>query len=45
MYNVHKKRGGKLMAKVTKDTVIAEVLTMDRSTATIFMRHGLHCLG
>jgi len=33
------------MAKVTKDTVIAEVLTMDRSTATIFMRHGLHCLG
>lgn len=33
------------MAKITKDTVIAEVLKMDRSTATIFMRHGMHCLG
>lgn len=33
------------MAKVTKDTIIAEALNMDRGTAGIFMRHGLHCLG
>jgi hypothetical protein len=33
------------MAKITKDMVIAEVLRMDRNTAMIFMRHGLHCLG
>lgn len=32
------------MAKVTKDTVIAEVLTMDRRTAIIFIGHGLDCL-
>ncbi len=31
--------------KVTKDTIIAEVLRIDRSTATVFMKHGLHCLG
>lgn len=33
------------MAKVTKDTIIAEVLRMDAATAPIFMRHGMHCLG
>ncbi|MBB6218739.1 hybrid cluster-associated redox disulfide protein [Anaerosolibacter carboniphilus] len=33
------------MAKVTKDMIIADVLRMDRATAPIFMRHGLHCLG
>ncbi|SHJ57463.1 hybrid cluster protein-associated redox disulfide domain-containing protein [Geosporobacter subterraneus DSM 17957] len=33
------------MAKITKDMIIADVLRMDRETAPIFMRHGLHCLG
>ena len=33
------------MAKITKDMIIAEVLQMDRGTAPIFMKHGLHCLG
>ena len=33
------------MAKITKDMIIADVLRMDRGTAPIFMRHGLHCLG
>ncbi|SHJ93410.1 DUF1858 domain-containing protein [Paramaledivibacter caminithermalis] len=33
------------MAKITKDTVIAEVLMMNRGTAPIFIKHGLHCLG
>jgi len=29
----------------TKDMSIAEVLKMDRGTASIFMEHGMHCLG
>ncbi|WP_053955067.1 DUF1858 domain-containing protein [Inediibacterium massiliense] len=33
------------MAKITKDMIIMQVLQMDRETAPIFMRHGLHCLG
>lgn len=33
------------MAKITKDMIINEVLKMDRNTAMIFMKHGLHCLG
>lgn len=33
------------MAKVTEDMSIMQVLSMDRETAAIFMRHGLHCLG
>ena len=33
------------MTKITKDMIIADVLRMDRGTAPIFMRHGLHCLG
>lgn len=34
-----------LMAKVNKDMVISEVLNMDRGTAPIFFKHGMHCLG
>ncbi|WP_129599856.1 DUF1858 domain-containing protein [Anaerophilus nitritogenes] len=33
------------MAKITKDMIIMDVLQMDRETAPIFMKHGLHCLG
>jgi hybrid cluster-associated redox disulfide protein len=33
------------MAQVTKDMTIAQVLQMDRGTAPIFMRFGMHCLG
>ena len=33
------------MPKVTKDTIIADVLRMNRGTAMVFLRHGLHCLG
>ncbi|SKC88347.1 DUF1858 domain-containing protein [Maledivibacter halophilus] len=33
------------MSKVTKNTIIAEVLQMDRGTASVFKEHGLHCLG
>ncbi|MDD2572904.1 MAG: DUF1858 domain-containing protein [Bacillota bacterium] len=31
--------------KVTNDMTIAQVLMMDRSTASIFMKHGMHCIG
>ncbi len=33
------------MAKITSDMIIMDVLRMDRSTAPIFTRHGMHCLG
>ncbi len=33
------------MAKVTKDTIIAEVLEMDEGTAAFFFEIGMHCLG
>ncbi len=33
------------MPKVTSDMIIAEVLKLDRGTAPIFMRNGMHCLG
>ncbi len=31
--------------KVTKDMIITEVLDIDQSTAAIFMKHGMHCIG
>ena len=33
------------MAKVTKDTMIGELLTVDPNIAPILMRAGMHCLG
>lgn len=33
------------MERVTKETIIMDVLMMDRSTASIFIKHGMHCLG
>ena len=33
------------MARVTLDTIIADVLRMDRGTAPIFMKSGMYCLG
>ncbi|MBZ4646531.1 MAG: hydrid cluster protein-associated redox disulfide domain protein [Clostridia bacterium] len=33
------------MPKVTLDTIISDVLRMDRGTAPIFMKAGMHCLG
>jgi len=33
------------MAKVTKDMIISEVLTLDKGTAPIFLNNGMHCLG
>ncbi|MBE7025914.1 MAG: DUF1858 domain-containing protein [Ruminococcaceae bacterium] len=33
------------MAKVTKDTIILDVLRMDEGTAPFFLEIGMHCLG
>ena len=33
------------MATVTKDTLIGDILAMDRDTAPYFLEMGMHCLG
>ena len=33
------------MATVTKDTLIGDILDMDRNTAPYFLEMGMHCLG
>lgn len=33
------------MAAITKDTMIGDILDMDRTTAPYFMEMGMHCLG
>lgn len=31
--------------KITKDTIIGDVLDMDKTTAPYFIEMGMHCLG
>ena len=33
------------MAKVTKDMLIGQLITLDPNIAPILMRAGMHCLG
>ena len=33
------------MTKITKDTVIGDILDLDESTAPFFLEMGMHCLG
>lgn len=33
------------MAAITKDTVIGDILDMDRTTVPYFLEMGMHCLG
>ncbi|HCS73984.1 MAG TPA: disulfide oxidoreductase [Clostridiales bacterium] len=33
------------MAAINKEMTIAEALQIDRGTAPIFMKYGMHCLG
>lgn len=33
------------MAQITKETIIGEVLDIDRETAPFFLDMGMHCLG
>ena len=33
------------MTKITKDTIIGDILDMDQTTAPFFFEMGMHCLG
>jgi len=33
------------MKKITKDTLLGEILEMDESVAPLFLEMGMHCLG
>ena len=33
------------MTQITKDTIIGDVLDLDRTTAPYFLEMGMHCLG
>lgn len=33
------------MAKITKDTIVADVLKINPNTAPFFLEIGMHCLG
>jgi hybrid cluster-associated redox disulfide protein len=33
------------MTRITKDTIIMDVLMMDRETAPVFIKHGMYCIG
>lgn len=33
------------MATITKDTIIGDILDIDRTTAPFFLEMGMHCLG
>ncbi len=33
------------MAKITKDTLISELLEINPNSAEILFRHGMHCIG
>ncbi len=33
------------MAQVTKDMIIADILSLDRGTVPILLNSGMHCLG
>ena len=33
------------MAKNTKDTIVGDILDIDRTTAPYFLEIGMHCLG
>ncbi|MFA7637476.1 MAG: DUF1858 domain-containing protein, partial [Monoglobales bacterium] len=35
----------KKMAKITKDTIVADVLRISADTAPFFLEIGMHCLG
>ena len=44
-YPCKKRKKGKKEMKVTKDTVIGDVLDFNAGTAKFFFEIGMHCLG
>lgn len=39
------KQKGCVILAITKDTLIGDILDMDRTTAPFFLEMGMHCLG
>ena len=45
-YNIrHPQKGMVIRMKVTKQSIIGDVLDMDQGTAVYFLEIGMHCLG
>lgn len=40
-----KKKGETIMEKVTRKTIIGDILDFDRETGKFFLEIGMHCLG
>jgi hybrid cluster-associated redox disulfide protein len=34
-----------MATKITKDTIVADVLKINRELASVFMQNGMHCIG
>jgi hybrid cluster-associated redox disulfide protein len=45
IFNIKRKEEIKMNLTVTKDTLIGEILSADRTTAPYFLEIGMHCLG
>ena len=45
IYTFSQIKGGSIMASVTKDTIVMDVLRIDEGTAPFFFEIGMHCLG
>ena len=42
---IHIIQGGAQMAQITKDTMIGELLTLEKDVTPILLGIGMHCLG
>ena len=45
LFNMLKKDEEKPMEKITRQTIIGDILDADQTTAPYFMEIGMHCLG
>ena len=45
IFNMLKKNEENKTMQVTRETIIGDILDMDRTTAPYFMEIGMHCLG
>ncbi len=45
VYKKNIRKGLVIMAQITKDTIIGDILDIDETTAPIFLSIGMHCLG
>ncbi len=45
MFNLFGNKEGEAAPKITRDTIIGDILDMDETTAPFFFEIGMHCLG